>query len=141
MKTFWYTVISGSKSLKAKMVWGTTWINYTVYQQNFMWYVMSVKRVLWTCSSLLDHQRITQSVKRLKYDIRNNDLLYYYSFYRHTRRENCNKKSLTQEKMILCKDFLKCKKKFETSGAAKANYNTFYETKECDCQRCRKIFI
>ena len=55
--------------------------------------------------------------------------LYYSSIRRHTQRGNCNKKSLPQENMILCKDYLKCRKKFKTSRAAKAHYNTFHETK------------
>ena len=41
--------------------------------------------------------------------------------------------------MIPCKDYLKWRKKFKTSGAAKAHYNTFHETKEYVCERCGKI--
>ena len=89
---------------------------------------------------LQDHHMITDSAKPLKCDICNGEFLYYSSFCRHTRRENCNKKSLPQENMILCKDCLKCRKKFKTSRAAKAHYNTFHETKEYDCERCGKIF-
>ena len=89
---------------------------------------------------LQDHQRITRSAKRLKCDICNDEFLCYSSFCRHTWGENCNKKLLPQENMILCKDYLKWRKKFKPSGAAKAHYNTFYETKEYDCERCGKIF-
>ena len=89
---------------------------------------------------LQDHQRITHGAKRLKCDICNEEFLYYSSIRRHTQRGNCNKKSLPQEKMILCKDYLKCRKRFKTSRAAKAHYNTFHETKEYDCERCCKIF-
>ena len=89
---------------------------------------------------LQDHQRITHSAKRLKCDMFNDEFLYYSSFCRHTRRENCNKKLLPQESMILCKDYLKCRKKFKTSRTAKAHHNTFHETKEYDCERCGKVF-
>ena len=50
------------------------------------------------------------------------------------------KKLLPQENIILCKDYLKCKKKFKTSQTAKGYFNTFHETKEYDSERCGKIF-
>ena len=78
---------------------------------------------------LQDHQGITNGAKRLKCGISNDGFLHYSSYCRYTRRENCNKKLLPQENMILCKGYLECRKKFKASQTPKGHFNKFHETK------------
>ena len=83
-----------------------------------------------------DHQRI----RRLKCDIYNDQFLYCSSFADILGEKPAIKKLLPQENMILCKDYLKGRKKFKTLRAAKAHYITFHATNEYDCERFGKIF-